>query len=320
MERVLELQIQYLLLLQDFREFTNGTFDQFFISSTWLGEIIIPFSFIAIMYWGFNKKAGEFLLLVFGINLYFNVFLKMFACIPRPWILDERVCPIKSVMPMADGYSFPSGHTAGAMSVWGSTAFYFWNNKITRYLMILFVTLVAFSRNYVGVHTPQDVIVSILVGILVILFTNKLQKWLDINTKRETIFYTIIIIMGIFLCTYLQISSNIQMQNYNPTNDLVNPLAMKHSAYGKIGFYFGLFTGWLLERKFIKFENLNKCSIKNIIIISLGILIMFTSTLLLKQLLLQIIEYRFVSLTISIYIGIFLTCLYPCTIKKITTN
>ena len=37
---------------------------------------------------------------------------------------------------MADGYSFPSGHTTGAMSVWGGTAFWFWKNRCVsdRYL------------------------------------------------------------------------------------------------------------------------------------------------------------------------------------------
>lgn len=318
----MELQIQYLLLLQDFRELTNGIFNQFFISSTWLGEIIIPFTFLSIIYWGINKKAGEFLFLVFGINLYFNVFLKMFACIPRPWILDERICPIKSVMPMADGYSFPSGHTAGAMSTWGGTAFYFWKNKILRWIMITFVCLVAFSRNYVGVHTPQDVIVSIIVGIAVILATSRIQKWLDKKTNNDIIFYIIILILGILLCTYLQISSTIQMQNYDATTDLVNPLLMKHSAYGKIGFYFGLFTGWFLERKYIKFEVIEKWDLKKVLLIGFGIILLFGSSTLIKHILLNYIEYRFVSLVISIYVGIFMTFLHPSLLKlyKLNTN
>ena len=318
----MELQIQYLLLLQDFRELTNGIFNQFFISSTWLGEIIIPFTFLSIIYWGINKKAGEFLFLVFGINLYFNVFLKMFACIPRPWILDERICPIKSVMPMADGYSFPSGHTAGAMSTWGGTAFYFWENKILRWIMITFVCLVAFSRNYVGVHTPQDVIVSIIVGIAVILATSRIQKWLDKKTNNDIIFYIIILISGILLCTYLQISSTIQMQNYDATTDLVNPLLMKHSAYGKIGFYFGLFTGCFLERKYIKFEIIEKWDLKKVLLIVFGIILLFGSSTLIKHILLNYIEYRFVSLVISIYVGIFMTFIYPSLLKlyKLNTN
>ena len=316
METWLGLQIQYLLLLQEFREITNGIFDYFFISSTWLGEIIVPFTFLSIIYWGINKKAGEFLFLVFGINLYFNVFLKMFACIPRPWILDERVCPIKSVMPMADGYSFPSGHTAGAMSVWGGTAFYFWKNKAIRWITILLVCLVAFSRNYVGVHTPQDVIVSIIAGIIVILSTKKIQNWLDSNqTKRENIFYFITLFMGILLCLYLKIKCHLRMQTYDASSDIINPQAMYYSTFGKMGFFFGLFCGWFLERKFVKFEIPNGCSWQKILMLTFGIILLFGSATILKHQLLNILEYRYVSAIISAYAGIFMTFLYPIAIK-----
>lgn len=313
---LLDLQIQYLLLLQNFREITNGVFDQFFIGSTWLGEIVIPLSFLSVIYWGINKKAGIFILFSFGMNLFFNVFLKLTACINRPWILDKRVCPIESVMPMADGYSFPSGHTAGAMSVWGASAFWFWQNKIVRYLMILFVCLVAFSRNYVGVHTPQDVIVSIIIGICVIFGVNELLKWIDNKPKRDNIVYLILMLLGILLCIYLQVRCNLQMQNYDSAKDLVCPLVMKHSAYGKIAFYFSIFTGWFLERKFVKFQVPTGFGKKKVILILLGLGLMFTIASILKPLLMLVMAKRFVYAIISIFAGLFITFIYPSVIKR----
>lgn len=314
---LLDLQIQYLLWLQSLREYTNGVFDNFFICSTWLGEIVVPFTFLSIIYWGISKKAGSFLFLTFSINLYFNVFLKMAACIHRPWVLDKRVCPIESVMPMADGYSFPSGHTAGAMSVWGATAFWFWNNKFIRYIMIFFVCLVAFSRNYVGVHTPQDVLASIIIGIFVILFSSKVQKWIDAKSNRDNIFFVLAMIFGILLCLFLQIKCNLQMLNYDSANDLVSPLAMKHSAYSKVGFYFGLILGWFWERKFVNFEVAQGWSLKKICLIIFGIILLFSSALCLKKILLLVMAKRFAYGLISLYVGLFMTFLYPWVMKKL---
>ena len=316
----LDLQIEYLLLLQNFRNITHGFFDQFFIGSTWLGEIIIPITFLSVIYWGINKKIGTFLLFSFGLNLFFNVFIKLTACINRPWILDKRVCPIESVMPMADGYSFPSGHTAGAMSVWGTSAFCFWKNKIIRYLMIFLVCLVAFSRNYVGVHTPQDVLVSIIIGIFVIFVVDKLLKWIDRKNGNDTIFFVIITILGLILCTYLQIRCNLQMQSYDSVKDLVCPLLMKHSAYGKIGFFFGIFTGWYLERKFINFEILSDIKLKKIFQLTFGIILLFIISFILKNILTTILAKRFIHLIISTFAGLHITFLYPMVLKRFSNN
>lgn len=316
MVNFLDWQIQYLLLLQEFRNQTGGIFDNFFIGTTWLGEIIVPFTFLAIVYWGINKKAGSFILLTFCIHLYFNVFLKMTACINRPWVLDSKICPIEKVMPMADGYSFPSGHTAGAISVWGSTAFLFWKNKLLRYLMILFVCLVAFSRNYVGVHTPQDVLVSIIIGIIVIFAVYKLQNWLEAKKHRDNLFYLISIILGIMLCIYLQIKCNYDMQTFDSAKDLVCPLDMKHSTYSKIAFYFGALTGWFLERKFVNFQVIKEYNLKKILLLLLGIILLFMTSGSLKELLGLVIEKRFAYSVSAAYFGLFITFLYPCFLKS----
>ena len=75
----MELQIEYLLLLQQLRDATNGVFDIFFMSATWFGEVIIPLGFLAVIYWYFDKKAGIFMLFNFALTLCLNVFLKMTA-------------------------------------------------------------------------------------------------------------------------------------------------------------------------------------------------------------------------------------------------
>lgn len=315
----MELQIQYLLLLQHLRHITQGIFDGFFMSATWFGEVIIPLGFIALVYWSLNKKAGTFLLFSFGLTLYVNVFLKMTACINRPWIIDSRIHPIEQAMPAADGYSFPSGHTAGAVSVWGGSAFFWWHNKFIRYFMIFLVLLVGFSRNYVGVHTPQDVIVSLIAGICILFSAEKIIKWTEAKTNRDVLLFAIISIMTLILYMYIYCRSYVQMQNYNCLTDSVNPLLMKYSSYNKIGFLLGIFLGWLIERRFVKFDAIALSNVRNVAYIALGLSLLYTLMFITNKYLVIFMAKQIASATAAFITSIYITAVFPLIIK-ITAN
>ena len=317
MLNTMELQIQCLLWLQNLRETTNGIFDNFFMSATYFGEYIIPLSVIALIYWGVNKRAGQFLLFAYGITFFVNVFLKMTACIKRPWLIDSNIKPVEKAMPAADGYSFPSGHTAGAMAVWGSIAFLWWNNKILRYIMIAIVLLVAFSRLYIGVHTPQDVIVSIIAGVFIILGVDCVTKRIDKNKNMDIIVYSIIMLLTVLLCVYVHIKCGLQMQNYNPLTDNVNPVEMKHSVYSKISFIAGIFSGWIVENRFLKYEIPQGYSRKKTVLLIAGMAILY---LLFKWLYFAfslLVPQYIASAATTFICSLFITVLYQKKKKKI---
>src|SRR5699024_8918585 len=84
---------------------------------------------------------------------------KLSTCVYRPWVRDARVHPAAAALETATGYSFPSGHTQSAAAIYGSVGL--WYGRKRRWLAVLMVVMIlltAFSRNYLGVHTPQDVL------------------------------------------------------------------------------------------------------------------------------------------------------------------
>ena len=108
-----------------------------------------------------RQQTGRILLtdggLFFGTVL--NQFLKLLCRVPRPWVLDPEFTIVESARADATGYSFPSGHTqnsVGTFGVLGQCARRTWVRILCGILMIL----VPFSRMYLGVHTPADVLTA----------------------------------------------------------------------------------------------------------------------------------------------------------------
>ncbi len=90
--------------------------------------------------------------------------IKEIATRARPELLER--------LGHADGYSFPSGHSLSSATIFTTfaiLAFYQTNNRSIHALCfgaaIVMTALVAFSRVYLAVHFPSDVIAGVLLGI-----------------------------------------------------------------------------------------------------------------------------------------------------------
>lgn len=79
--------------------------------------------------------------------------------------------------------SFPSGHTFFAFSV--ATACFMYNKKLG-ILMYAFAFAMAFSRIYLYMHFPTDVLFGMIFGIIVGIFASKLENYIfDNNPKLD---------------------------------------------------------------------------------------------------------------------------------------
>ena len=265
-------QIDYLLLLQQFRETTGGIFDNFFAEVTHWGETIIPLIVIATIYWCINTRLGTLIYLNFGVSTFICDLLKNIACIYRPWILDSRIQPVAGTKEMASGYSFPSGHTQNAISVWGTIA-HGTKNKIFAGLLIILILLIAFSRNYLGVHTPQDVIVSFIYTTPLIFLMPKFMKWVEEGKNRDIWVY-ITAVFAVVACLLYEHFKSYPI-DYVDGKLLVSPYEMRIFAYPKLGLFLGIFTGWLLNARFINFDGSKGNFLGKIIRVIVGIPILY---------------------------------------------
>lgn len=141
--------------------------DIFFSLVTLLGEETLFIVAGLLVFWCIDKWEGYYLLSVGLTGTVINQFLKLWFRVPRPWVKDPDFTIVESAREGATGYSFPSGHTQSSVGVFGSAARWH-RQKAVRTVCVLLCVLVPLSRMYLGVHTPADVGVSVLVALALI--------------------------------------------------------------------------------------------------------------------------------------------------------
>lgn len=248
------MDISILLALQEFRNGAGAFLNSFLSKMTWLGELNTAIVIMAILYWCVSKDFGAYLLMGWSGNRLVNGVLKVTVCAYRPWIRDARIVPYGDSINTATGYSFPSGHTMNASTVYGGGAVRRDVPLVLRVVLGLIVLLVAFSRIYLGVHTPQDVLVGAVVGPLVMVLTVKLMQWLQRHPEKDLL----VVCIGVGLAVLMAIYAAVKP--YPVDRDaagkvLVDGAKMANDTFKGVGWCVAFLTGWILERRFVQFST-----------------------------------------------------------------
>lgn len=151
------------MILNLIQEFVRNDFlDLFFVFVTKLGDEGYIWIAMAILLL-FRKDTRKYGLMV-GLALLLGLLINNNGI--KPLVARSRPCwvnEIELLISMPSGYSFPSGHTCSSMAA--AYVLNKWNPKYGKYIYALAI-LIAFSRLYLYVHYPTDVLVGALVGTL----------------------------------------------------------------------------------------------------------------------------------------------------------
>lgn len=213
---------------------------------THLGEETAFLAIAIIVFWCVDKYQGYYLM---GVGLFGNManqFLKILCRIPRPWVRDPNFHALEEAIPEAGGYSFPSGHSQTAVGTFGCLAAT-QKNKIVRAICIAFMILVPFSRMYVGVHTPADVLVGSGMALVMIFAFRPLM--LGNGKKNIPWVFAGLTVLSIAYLLY------VELYQFPADVDADNYASAVKNGYTFIGCFVGMLVVYFVDEKKLRFST-----------------------------------------------------------------
>ena len=164
----------------------SGVCDAIFKNITHLGDGGILWIIVAIALMLFRRT--RYIGIAVAVSLALNSIICLGILKPafarlRPFMLDSG---IDLILHAPTDFSFPSGHTASSFSAAVTLLLY---NRKYGVLSLIAAALIAFSRLYLMVHCPSDVIAGIALGALTgaaaFIVTQKLEAFILSRSKKR---------------------------------------------------------------------------------------------------------------------------------------
>ncbi|MEK6587733.1 MAG: phosphatase PAP2 family protein [Chloroflexota bacterium] len=225
METALEIGLDWIEAIQMIR---TPALDALFSAITFLGSEDFYLLLAPAIIWCFDYGLGVRLGVLSLLSGSLNVVLKDVLMQPRPCDIQPEVC-----IEQAHGYGLPSGHAQNAIVFWGFLAHWLHSRRAWAGAIALMI-LIGFSRVYLGVHFPTDVLGGWTIGVLILVL------YLDRGTRIEYWLLSLGTVPQILLCLGV---AGIFIA-LDPNNDLVSAI----SAFAGLG------AGVALTRRYVHFS------------------------------------------------------------------
>lgn len=140
---------------------------------TELGSKYAYLVLLPLVYWCYNEKKGFRLAVLVLLSGWINSWVKGLLAQPRPYDLDPSVGRA-----FESSYGIPSGHSQGSLVFWAVIGS--WIRKRLGLLVAIGIPLlIAFTRLYLGVHFPTDILAGWLLAIMLLIVYFKFTKVIE---------------------------------------------------------------------------------------------------------------------------------------------
>lgn len=298
-------------LLELLERLRNPVFDFINMVFTVMGEGLFFIIILCLIFWCFDKKLAYRICFIYVIAGLAIQTLKVSLRIERPFVRNTSLSPVEAAKKTATGYSFPSGHTQNATSLF-LTFSHICKIKIVKCLCFIPIFLVMFSRMYLGVHTPYDVLVSFLISAMITMVVNYIfdNFSLDGSHKKWVLlsFITLIAIITIYAAYLCVTVAGIKSENMI-------------DIFKACGAAVGFLAGWYLETSRIQFNEKAATPFSQTLKFITGMALLVG----IKTLSAYLLSLTGLSTFITKYIEyalltFFITGIYPIIIKKVFTD
>ncbi len=172
--------IDTLILMFIQNNFTGPLLDSFMVTITSIGNAGCVWIVIGLILLFSTKYRKYGIMLLSALLLCFivgNLGLKPLIARERPYNFNSA---IKLLIDAPSDFSFPSGHT---MTSFASASVLYYMDKKLGVVAYILASAIAFSRLYLYVHYPSDVLVGLITGILIAKIVVKLADIIEENRK-----------------------------------------------------------------------------------------------------------------------------------------
>lgn len=196
-----------------------------------------------ILFWCVDKRRGYYVMAVGFFGTLANQALKLICRVPRPWVMDPEFTILEQARAGAGGYSFPSGHTQNAVGTFGAIA-YTEKKRWVRGCAVALAVLVPFSRMYIGVHTPWDVLAAAVMA-LALIFGMKAV----LDYKRG-----LPILLAVMTACAVAYLAYVELYPFPADIDKDNLASGVKNAYTLLGALLGLLVVYPVDEKWLRFR------------------------------------------------------------------